>query len=231
MDVTERLVDGLVALVFVYRDYLGDNVAPLLPWLHSTETCEHVFAECRKLVKDFTYLDFLYMVPRLHVVLRSIISLLYSTDAKARVSGYADAYYNADGMDISVLAQFSTDSEIAVLSTEAWQQNESIWSLLGVIIFDNSGVPIPLGIASFGPFTEHPESPSRLDDPFDYAAEINDSDSESQASEDLDAIADAEELDRLIREDSRLPLQSRAVDAKRSALACATLATSMDDLS
>jgi hypothetical protein len=50
-----NLIDALISLVIVHRDYGG--VFQFLPWLHSGEACEHVFAECRKLIKDFTYLD------------------------------------------------------------------------------------------------------------------------------------------------------------------------------
>ena len=52
-DILDTLVDSLLALIYVYHDHPIDQHYPLLPWLHSTEMCEHTFAECRKLVKDF----------------------------------------------------------------------------------------------------------------------------------------------------------------------------------
>ena len=66
-DILDTTINGLIGLIYIYRDHLGEQRYPLLPWLHSTKICKHVFAECRKLVKDFTYLNFLYMVPCLHV--------------------------------------------------------------------------------------------------------------------------------------------------------------------
>ena len=69
-DIIEKLIDGLLALVYVYRDHLHGEY-PLLLWLHSTELCEHIFAECRKLIKDFTHLNLLFMTVRLHVLVRA----------------------------------------------------------------------------------------------------------------------------------------------------------------
>jgi len=82
-DIMQTLVDGLISLVIVYRDHLGDEIYPLMPWLHSSETCEHLFAECRKLIKDFTFLDFLYMIPRLTILIRMAVKLGHTTSPNA----------------------------------------------------------------------------------------------------------------------------------------------------
>ena len=60
-DILNTLIDGLIGLVYIYRDHLSGQRYPLLLWLHSTKICEHVFTECRKLVKDFSHLNFLYI--------------------------------------------------------------------------------------------------------------------------------------------------------------------------
>ena len=44
-DIVDILIDGLISLVIIYRDMDGE-IYPLLPWLHSTEVCEHIFGEC-----------------------------------------------------------------------------------------------------------------------------------------------------------------------------------------
>ncbi|KAI0664773.1 hypothetical protein C8Q70DRAFT_904467 [Cubamyces menziesii] len=98
--------------------------------------CEHVFAECRKLVKDFTHLDFLYMIPRLHVLLRSIIKFSHTTEAKARAAGYAHSYFDTDDIDLAQLAQFPTDAEIAAAAHDAWEETESLFSLVGIVPAD-----------------------------------------------------------------------------------------------
>jgi hypothetical protein len=68
-DITHFLIHGLLQLIIVYRDDL-DGLYPLLPWLLSTEVCEHVFGLCRQIIKDFTMLDFYYMIPKLFIRLR-----------------------------------------------------------------------------------------------------------------------------------------------------------------
>ena len=69
-DIVERLIDGLLALIYVYCDHYK-AVYPLLSWLHATELCEHIFAECRKLIKDFTHLNFLFMTVQIHVLVHT----------------------------------------------------------------------------------------------------------------------------------------------------------------
>lgn len=54
LDITRIIVDSYVCLLLLHPDHMGEGVRyPFIPWLHSTEACEHLFAECRKLVKDF----------------------------------------------------------------------------------------------------------------------------------------------------------------------------------
>jgi hypothetical protein len=76
LDIISYLVHGLVGLVLVYCDHF-DTPIPLLPWLHSTETCEHIFGEACKIVKDFTMLDFFYMLTKLRVKLCEAVCKLF----------------------------------------------------------------------------------------------------------------------------------------------------------
>jgi hypothetical protein len=55
-DIIDTLADGLISLIIIYQDHMDSKVFPLLLWLHSSEICEHLFSECRKLIKDFTYI-------------------------------------------------------------------------------------------------------------------------------------------------------------------------------
>ena len=57
-DILGFLMDGLISLVVIHWDHMGGEIYPLLPWLHSSETCKHIFGECQKLIKDFTFLNF-----------------------------------------------------------------------------------------------------------------------------------------------------------------------------
>jgi hypothetical protein len=132
VDISHILIDGLISLIITHRDYFGDKIYPLLPWLHSSETCEHVFAECRKIVKDFTHLDFLFMVPRLHILIRAAIKFCHSGDPKARAAGYMHSYFDCKGVNLAQLSVFPTDSEIKDIAIEAYEQAKSLFILLGV---------------------------------------------------------------------------------------------------
>ena len=56
------LCQSLVLLVKVFREYYSEY--PLLPWMYGSEACEHVFGDTRKVMPDFTLLDFFHIVPK-----------------------------------------------------------------------------------------------------------------------------------------------------------------------
>ncbi|KAJ8089784.1 hypothetical protein PM082_018360 [Marasmius tenuissimus] len=64
-DIIRFLVNGLLSLVIIHRDY--HPKVPLLPWLHSTEACEHLFGLVRKIVPDFALKDFYDAIPKIYV--------------------------------------------------------------------------------------------------------------------------------------------------------------------
>ncbi|PSS18269.1 hypothetical protein PHLCEN_2v3207 [Hermanssonia centrifuga] len=132
-DITRILVEGILALIIVYRDHTADGKRyPFVPWLHSTEICKHLFAECRKLIKDFTLLDFIFMVPRLSILLRTAIRFSRASDLKARAARYAHTYTDSEGVDLALLSIFPTDDEIEVAAKEAWEEAENLLELLGI---------------------------------------------------------------------------------------------------
>jgi hypothetical protein len=94
-----------------YRDHM-DGLFPLLPWLHSSEACEHVFGESRRIVKDFTMLDLLYMVPKLRVKFRAAVLLAKASDSKARAAEYTHTYFDNTGLDVLALSTFPSDDDM-----------------------------------------------------------------------------------------------------------------------
>ncbi|KAL1939191.1 hypothetical protein VTO73DRAFT_10232 [Trametes versicolor] len=66
LDITRILIESLFALIMIHRDYSAWHTVtlPLLPWLHSTEPCKHVFGEARQIVKDFAFLNFHIMIKK-----------------------------------------------------------------------------------------------------------------------------------------------------------------------
>ncbi|KAI0038584.1 hypothetical protein FA95DRAFT_1505344 [Auriscalpium vulgare] len=132
-DITHFLVNGFLQLVIIYRDHLQAEY-PLLPWLLSTEVCEHVFGICRQIVKDFTLQDFHYMVPKLSVRLRQHFFLSHTSDGKERASGYNHTYTDSRKLDLANLAAFPSDFDIRTASETAFDGAEGLWAELGVRI-------------------------------------------------------------------------------------------------
>ncbi|KAJ3965299.1 hypothetical protein EV361DRAFT_955152 [Lentinula raphanica] len=135
-EIVETLVNGALSLILVYRDYIP-NVTPLLLWLHCTEPCEHVFGISRRIISDFTALDFYQMIPKLTVSMRE--ALLASnkfesrSDASAHASGYHHTYLDTHDIDLVALARFPTNEEISALSKQAAEEAESLITLLGIL--------------------------------------------------------------------------------------------------
>ncbi|TFY73791.1 hypothetical protein EWM64_g10221 [Hericium alpestre] len=152
-DIANILIHGILGLILIHCDHLPDTF-PLLPWLHSSEPCEHVFGEARRVVKDFTMLDFLHMIPKLQVKLKEAAFRATTGDAKARASGYTHTYFDAKDTDLHALAMYPDDREISWISQEACEDAEALISLLGIqaayLMRPTSNVPVGLpGIASW----------------------------------------------------------------------------------
>ena len=134
-DITRTLIHGFFQILFIYRDYCAVR-QPLFPWLLSTEVVEHVFGTCRQIVKDFTMLDFQFMIPKLFIRMREALFSPHFSDGKARASGYNHTYTDNRGLDIPALASYPTDSEITEASSRAYGEAESLFALLGVSAAD-----------------------------------------------------------------------------------------------
>ena len=171
-DILNKLINGLLALIYVYRDNLGAEY-PLLPWMHGTEMVEHVLAECRKLVKDFTHLNFIFMTVRLHVLVRLSSELGQGIDPKARAMGYSHAYLDPETACLRSLATFPTDSEIEITSGQAWEEAVTLLGFLGIQADDLPLSPNPTpNTANVGvPTTDDDDSERTDDQDFDHSYE------------------------------------------------------------
>ena len=130
-DILQIIIEGLISLIIIHRDHLP-ALAPLLPWLHSSEACEHFFGEARHVVKDFSYLDLIYMIPQLRIKLKQAILRGKSSDGKARAAGYSHTYFDHEGLNLVVLSTYPTDTQIYSVAEIAAQEANSLISLLGV---------------------------------------------------------------------------------------------------
>lgn len=134
LDILHYIVRGFLQLVVIHRDHL-EGKFPFLPWLHSTEACEHIFGICRQLIKDFTMLDFHYMIPKLYVRLRehSLFQKQQTSSGKATASGCNHTYTDLRRLDLAALSTYPSHDEMArTLTPLAYSQATGLWDILGV---------------------------------------------------------------------------------------------------
>ncbi|KAF6765888.1 hypothetical protein DFP72DRAFT_996748 [Ephemerocybe angulata] len=226
LDILDILISGLLALAIIHRDYV-DGLAPLVPWLNSTEPCEHVFGSARKVIKDFTFLDFIYMIPKLRIKLREATLYAKTSDGKARASGYNHTYFDHAGVDLIALAEIPSDAEMDAIALVASQEADTIASFVGMnahLIFILRAMPKP-------PSTQATLPPIHrwyVDEP---ASETSSIDSEYTASIYSEEGVLAEDIQHLIAiNNSEAPvLRDNATDNEMERLAVANLALATDD--
>lgn len=131
-DIARIVIEGYLSLIIIHRDHVS-MLSPLLPWLHSSETCEHVFGEARQIVKDFTYLDLIYMIPKLRIKIREAVLRATSSNPKARAAGYNHTYFEHTDVDMLALSTFPSDPEIQTIAQEASEEVTSLVALLGIV--------------------------------------------------------------------------------------------------
>lgn len=214
-DILDKLIDGLLALIYVYRDNLrGEH--PLLPWMHGTEICEHVLAQCRLLVKDFTHLNFIFMTVRLHVLVRLSSELGQGTNPKAHAMGYSHSYLDPEAACLKSLAVFPTDGEIEIAAGQAWEEAIILLGFLGIQADD-----IP-------PQSNPTSSPV---DASASAADVNEERMHDQELDDDYGETTAAALQRLIGQ-QELPGWSTVdpeIQDKMHALTCAAMALDIEE--
>ncbi|KAI0069937.1 hypothetical protein K474DRAFT_1609629 [Panus rudis PR-1116 ss-1] len=178
-DICRILIEGLAALIFVYRD--DYPTFPLLPWLHSSEPCEHVFGSARQIVKDFTMLDFYYMVQKISVKVRNEFVLAKASDPRGRANGYNHTYLDSKDLNLPALMDHVDNSEIPSIARAAMEEAESLIGMLGLepaSVHDTQAVQHLPSIASWLS-TDADEDEDDLDneedddDPYDVAGSMS----------------------------------------------------------
>lgn len=149
IDITRYLINGLLGLIFIHRDYC-DETLPLLPWLHSSETCKHFFGVACQITPDFTFGDLFNMSPKLHLKLRIAATRGRSTDGKERANGYNHTYFDADNTKLKSLATFSTNTELENAAHQAHNKAQELFFLSGINPAQlTNDTPVLPGIESF----------------------------------------------------------------------------------
>lgn len=241
LDITRILIESLIALILVHRDYSSTFAIafPLLPWMHSTEPCEHVFGEARQVVDDFTFLDFHHMVAKLRIKLWEATKLGEASDPKARACGYNHTYLDARGIDMQALSSYPDDLDVQRAALEAFEEAESLFALLGVIPHQLHSCATP---SQDLPAAVSQQQPTKLDahsQPYRSGCvsgyrDDDEIDSEGE-DEDDDAIevSEAAQLHAILQQEERSQWddgRTMTEDDQLAALAMASVSVSMDEM-
>ena len=181
-DILGFFVDSLISLVIIHQDHMDGKIYPLLPWLHLSKTCKHIFGKCQKLIKDVTFLNFLYMMLRLHILVQAAVKLNHFSDPKAQASSYAHTYYAMEDINLATLSIFPPDKDIEITTKEAQKDADGLFTALGVLLTDFMGTKS----TSFETTSYHMDS-----------AEVNIGD-EEEGNAEIEVEADALRLQNLI---------------------------------
>ncbi|KAJ7687303.1 hypothetical protein B0H17DRAFT_1180926 [Mycena rosella] len=142
--ISEILVNGLLGLILIHRDHLGDHPTPLLPWFNASEPNEHCLSGLRDVSKDATFQEAVPIVPKLRAKLQtSVRARLDPAIFKKQASGYCHTYYTSEDIDFALLGQYPTDVELSTTYQIAAEENDCLWSLLGIHPAQIRAAPLP----------------------------------------------------------------------------------------
>ncbi|KAJ6573789.1 hypothetical protein DFH09DRAFT_915806 [Mycena vulgaris] len=217
VDIARYLIEGIISLVIVHRDHIPGTI-PLLPWYHSSEPCEHTFGQSRDIIKDFSFLAFIFMAPKLRITMREAVLSGKASNGKAAAYGYDHSYFDTTGADLGKLAIYPSDDEIKEASVEAAAECDSLIALLGLTpgqLYEDIAAPLP-GIGAWFSESNESEEPVKPEEEFDNAEPV---------------MSEAEELQALIDAEERLdaPLRNVRQDHEIMSLTCASIAVAVDE--
>ncbi|KAJ7691884.1 hypothetical protein B0H17DRAFT_1133424 [Mycena rosella] len=210
VDIAHYLIKGIISLIIVHRDHVPGNI-PLLPWSHASEPCKHTHGNSRDIVKDFSFLDFIFMILKLRITMCEAVLSGKASDGKEAAQGYTHTYFDAAGAELAKLPVYPSNDEIK----EAAAECESLIALLGITpaqLYENVPAPLP-GITAW-----FPESDDRVEpeEEFDNIKLV---------------ISEAEELQTLIDAEERLdvPVRTMKQDCEFTSLTCASIVIAVDE--
>lgn len=236
-DIFTYLINGLISLILVYRDHLPTGKHALMPWLHSSEPCEHVFAEFRKRIKDFSFMEMIHMIPKVRVLLNSAVAATSADKPNGYAMGYMHMYFLAHDIDFGVLADFPMDYEIELISQKACGEAKSLAWLVECdrsILANAATIPGHLTLPSMRtiPAQEDPLRPTPNTLSQNDMDELDDSDSDgdfSDSDSNLD-ILEGEVLDEAIKAFGQAPLLDSWAEQKMMGLIYPAVSLSLNNM-
>lgn len=130
-DISNILVNGLLAMVVIHRDHLSSPF-PLLPWMHGSESNEHVFGLLRSTLPEFTIVDTLQLIPKIDIrLMEACKRAINSTGLRKGGAGYAHTHFDGSGCNLESLSHFPTQEALRQIASTAWIEANAIWEVLG----------------------------------------------------------------------------------------------------
>ncbi|KZV94435.1 hypothetical protein EXIGLDRAFT_767081 [Exidia glandulosa HHB12029] len=125
---------GIVGLILAHRDHRSDPNLPLCPWMHSTESAEHNYGFARKILPNFTVMDYLLMLYKIYLLMMAwYTSMRAGTKQKTTASGYNHTYFDATKFDSRTAAECPADEVIQADIRVAYDQATNLMASLGVV--------------------------------------------------------------------------------------------------
>lgn len=125
------ICESYIKLLRIYRDLHPGH--PFVPWLHSTEPNEHLFGVARTIKTDFTYLDFIQLVPKIgSLLLGAFGESMAQAKANATTSGYLHSYYNIKKINVKALLTIPGDKFINSSASASYLEAAQLLEACGI---------------------------------------------------------------------------------------------------
>lgn len=110
-DILMILCDSFLKLVRLHRDLYPSY--PFLPWLYSTEFNEHYYGVARYLKKDFTFLDFIQLIPKMTaLLLGAFATQTHQASSNSSAAGYEHTHFKGGKIDVQNLRSWPQDLDV-----------------------------------------------------------------------------------------------------------------------
>ncbi|CAB4429644.1 unnamed protein product [Rhizophagus irregularis] len=135
-EILSFLVNSMILLIIAHQEYY--NTMPLLPWMYGSEACEHFFGMAWQHLPDFTYVDLIYLIPKIcHVTNAYYNSTVINSNSEYKTSrvGYICDYFEGNVDDLnSNLKIWPTDDEIRVLINDAYKEANALAKCISMVV-------------------------------------------------------------------------------------------------
>lgn len=213
-DIFKILAHGLLGLIVIHRDHLK-TPCPLLPWQHGSEGNEQSFSSFRSVAPDFSMQQAVLITPKARTLAEASFHNNHEkVGYKKTANGYQHTYFRADGADFDLLSQYPTDMDLSDAYATAVEENDSLWTLLGIHPQAIDSAPMPSLL------------PQLVSDSETGGYALED-DSEEQ---EIPAQSDAEKLQSVIDGIASATNLSAAEDNQLDALTYASVALTLQEL-